>query len=189
MKKIILLILLSLSTHLASYSQIRIEFGEDGLYNNSIKLLEVMYEFYNKDSLASWIDSNKPHCVFIIQIDSLGHVTDIPIVRGSKMIKKKSKLIRLMKEKGTKFSIVYVNEFGEDEKVLREKLYPEVLHSFQNEGKHSISVGFPGYIHYKIEKMKKANISIEPLSTIECIDRIIQMGRDGIFDYENPRDY
>lgn len=175
MKNIFLLILLSLLTSLDSYSQVRIEFGEEGLYNNSVKLLEVMYELYDKDSLASWIDSNKPHCVFIIQIDSLGHITDIPKVRGSKMTKKKSDLIRLLKEKKIKFSIIYVNEFGEDEKVLKEKLYPEVLHSFQNEGNYFISVGFPGLIHYRIEKMKKNNTSVEPLSTIECIEHIIQM--------------
>lgn len=170
------LILYLLFSHNYANAQVNIEYGIKGHYNNSIRLLKAMSNIYDIDSLALWVESNNKNFVCVLNIDSIGHVTDIPTVweKGKIEVNKKNRLEKLLKKSGQKFSIIIINEFGENEESLTKKIYPDIKQLFLKNERYTISVGFPGYIRDKIKEMKKVENSNEPLSTKECINRILQ---------------
>ena len=130
-----------------SVGQVKIQFGVEGMKENSIIMLNALCNCYGKDSVIYMLDSLSYFGVFTCEVNSKGYVVDIPMYRSKKSSFCKDDLIRIknfLQDRKIKFSVVYINDLGETENTLKKRIRKELKRHFRQNRTIFITVGFPG---------------------------------------------
>lgn len=130
------------------------------MIDNSIILTNILQEIFGKDSVENWIDTGSHNFIFLCGVDSFGYVKEIfrILPRNSSELSFSQadikEITQYMLDKKVRFSIIYENEFNENEDSLRALISQELLEFFRKRNRLLVNVGFPGYLTNRIKKKK-----------------------------------
>ena len=158
MRKILLLLLVFVP--LISIGQVDIRIGMEGMKHNSIVMLNAMCECLGQNRVYHMLDSLSYFGLFMCEIDKNGLIVDIPKYRTKKSSFCEDDLLTIKKyliDHRVKFSVVYVNDLGEDECLFKKGVQKDLKHFFKHNKTKIITVGFPGYLSAPWERFRVYN--------------------------------
>lgn len=158
MRKKILILLLFVP--LLSVGQVDIRFGMEGMKHNSIIMLNAMCECLGHSRVYYMLDSLSYFGLFMCEIDRNGLIVDIPKYRSKNSSFCEDDLLTIrkyLKDHRVMFSVVYVNDFGEDERLFKKRVQKDLKRFFKHNKTKTITVGFPGYLSAPWERFHVYN--------------------------------